>query len=36
MARLPESKKNIDFNRLREDLMDEYAAQMVTLTGAMG
>ena len=27
---------NIDFNRLREDLMDEYGAQMVSFTGAMG
>lgn len=27
---------NIDFDRLREDLMDEYGAQMVTFTGAMG
>ena len=26
----------IDFNRLRNDLMDEYGAQMVTFTGAMG
>lgn len=26
----------IDINRLREDLMDEYGAQMVTFTGAMG
>ncbi len=27
---------NIDFDRLREDLMDEYGAQMVSFTGAMG
>jgi len=27
---------NIDFDRLREDLIDEYGAQMVTITGAMG
>lgn len=26
----------IDFYRLRNDLMDEYGAQMVTFTGAMG
>ena len=26
----------IDFDRLRNDLMDEYGAQMVTFTGAMG
>lgn len=30
------SEGNIDFNRLREDLMDEYGAQMVTFTGVMG
>lgn len=28
--------KEIDYERLRNDLMDEYGAQMVTLTGAMG
>ncbi len=27
---------DIDFDRLREDLMDEYGTQMVTFTGAMG
>lgn len=27
---------SIDFDRLRDDLMDEYGAQMVTCTGAMG
>ncbi|MBR4669007.1 MAG: hypothetical protein IKO84_00255 [Butyrivibrio sp.] len=27
---------NIDFDKLREDLMDEYGAQMVSFTGAMG
>ena len=27
---------DIDYNKLREDLMDEYGAQMVTFTGAMG
>ena len=27
---------SIDFDRLREDLMDEYGAQMVSFTGAMG
>lgn len=27
---------DIDFNRLREDLMDEYGAQMVSFAGAMG
>ena len=27
---------NIDFERLREDLMDEYGARMVSFTGAMG
>ena len=26
----------IDFERLRKDLMDEFGAQMVTITGAMG
>lgn len=30
------SRGDIDFDRLREDLMDEYGAQMVTFTGAMG
>lgn len=30
------SDGKIDINRLREDLMDEYGAQMVTFTGAMG
>ena len=30
------SDGKIDVNRLREDLMDEYGAQMVTFTGAMG
>ena len=28
--------EDIDFGRLREDLMDEYGAQMVTFTGTMG
>ena len=28
--------KKIDFDRLRNDLMDEYGTQMVTFTGAMG
>ncbi len=36
MARLSGTNRNIDFDRLREDLMEEYAAQMVTVTGAMG
>jgi len=32
------SKKNdeIDYERLRSDLMDEYGAQAVTITGALG
>ncbi|ADL36475.1 hypothetical protein bpr_IV110 (plasmid) [Butyrivibrio proteoclasticus B316] len=28
--------KDIDYERLRNDLMDEYGAQMVTFTGAVG
>ena len=28
--------EQIDYERLRQDLMDEYCAQMVTITGAMG
>ena len=28
--------QNIDFERLRNDLMDEYGAQMVSATGLMG
>lgn len=36
MVRFSEDNKNIDFDKLREDLMDEYAAQMITVTGAMG
>ncbi len=31
-----EKTEDIDYERLREDLMDEYGAQMVTFTGAMG
>ena len=31
-----ENSGNIDFNRLRQDLIDEYGAQMVSITGAMG
>ena len=30
------SNGEIDYNKLRNDLMDEYGAQMVTFTGAMG
>ncbi len=29
-------ESNIDFKRLREDLMDEYGAQMVSYSGALG
>ncbi len=29
-------KEHIDFDRLRHDLMDEYGAQMVTFSGALG
>ncbi|WP_022775124.1 hypothetical protein [Butyrivibrio sp. AE2015] len=32
----PNRDEDIDYERLRNDLMDEYGAQMVTLTGAMG
>ena len=30
------SNGEIDYNKLRNDLVDEYGAQMVTFTGAMG
>ena len=30
------SRRDIDFGRLREDLMNEYGAQMVTFAGTMG
>ena len=31
-----DSRGKIDYDRLRNDLMDEYGAQMVSFTGAMG
>ena len=30
------SKKNIDYKRLRKDLINEYGCQMVSFSGALG